>query len=1584
MLNKLVDFKEIKTCGEEDIPKIERVSNKDIAVIGVYGKFPMADNMDEFWQNLRNGIDCIREFPDERMKDINSILPNSYMSSNPPLCKAAYLDDVDKFDYEFFNLSPSEARLMDPNQRLFLEAAWSVIDEAGYGGNVIRGTKTGVYVGHSSDLKFEYHMYVNTADMDMYNNISLPGNVKSIIASRISYMLDLKGPSMVVDTACSSSLVAVHLACQGILNGECEMAIAGGVKINLLPIQKGIDDEIGIRSPGDKAKTFDDSSDGTGSGEGVIAIMLKTLKKAIDDGDHIHAVIKGSAINQDGNSIGLTAPNSEAQEAVILDAWKNADIDPETISYIEAHGTATKLGDPIEINGIERAFKKHTSKKNFCAIGSVKTNIGHLDNISGLAGLVKLILSLKHKAIPASLHFSRPNRKINFIDSPVFVNDRLVKWATSGFPLRGGVSSFGLAGTNCHVVVEEYKKKEVNLNISKTTAQIFTLSAQSKEVLSNYVDKYIKHLDKDAESSIEDICYTANAGRQHYTHRLAIIAENKEILREKLESFKFGNDKTDDIYYGKHRIVSANQEDIEQNAISENTKRTLENKAAENIEKIVLALENKEASLREICNLYINGADIEWKAIYRGQSRKKVSLPVYPFKRSRCWIETKAKVSINNLSQAKEISHPLVDRCIVKTFGQEIYAVRLNIDSHWVLGEHKVAGRCVLPGTAYLEIIREIFSKHIDGNYTKLQNILFVSPLIVEANETKEVHIIVKEKEGYYDFTIASKSDSGHGWNIHVEGKAQAEMVQQIPEYDIDAIFKNSAMEEMAEEDERKIIVEIGPRWTGIKKRTYKGQNNEYIAHFKIPEEFENDLKEYYIYPPVMDRSINAANALVGEGTYLPLSYKTMIIYGASPKEFYSYIRPSGSQKGNLETLRFDVLLFDKTGKVFVEVKDYTIKRVRENEFKLSQLKESKDMFHQVVWNVSELGKNEKDLIQGDILLFKGKKNICEDVANSLKAEGCNLIQVELGDRFEKLSQNEYIISAREEDYKKLMAQMSQQKLSNIIHMSTLDGASEIENIQELEHQQNNGVLSLFHLTRALIANKFSKELDIILISDYANQVTKFEESIKPHNMSIFALGKVVKQEYLNLKSRCIDIDDNTSADEIVAEIKAGGDSYQCAYREGARYIDEFKELNIARQEDKAFEIKEQGVYLITGGIGGLGLEISKFIASKNKVKLALINRSSMPARETWDDILRAAENKKMCRAIKAIRRIEVNGAEVLCYSADTANFNEMEQVVTELREKYGVINGIVHCAGLAGDGFIYGREEKIFKNVIAPKTQGTWILDKLTKSDELDFFVLFSSITSILGGQGQGDYTAANSYLDSFTAYRNKQGKRTITINWPAWKEVGMAADYGVEDSKNTLKAVSTDIAITIFGEILSKEIERVIIGEPNYGVLSEIEEALPINLAHKIRLGINEHRSNKKDTSLDNKARTSAVLIKGGSKEDVFSETEKKIAGIWSEILGLEEVDIYDNFNSLGGDSILATRLLRKLEKEYPGMIDIADVFAYSTVNAMAQYIEEIINKEAIKDIEAKAIEEDLLDDLLEKLANGDMEIAEADKYF
>jgi acyl transferase domain-containing protein len=617
-MKKLIDLKEKEYASCSQVV-VEDDTIRDIAIIGVSAKLPMAENVHEFWKNIRNGCDCVSEIPKGRKADLADLVGGLKMS-DVEYRELAYLKEIDKFDYKFFGISPREANLMDPNQRVFLETVWSAMEDAGYGGDNLVGSRTGVFLGYGSDS--EYQMFVNTFEPS-YTSLSLTGNIAPNIASRISYIMDFRGPNMLINTTCSSSLVALHTACQSLRNRECNQAIVGGIKLILLPIKKNGD--MGIQSADARTRTFDDNSDGTGSGEGSIAIIIKPLANALKDRDHVYAVIKGSAVNHDGKSISIAAPNPIAQEDVIVRAWKDANIDPNTIRYIEAHGTATRLGDPIEIEGIKRAFSKFTDKKQFCAIGSVKSNINHLDSSSGLAGLLKAMLSLQHREIPPTLHYSIPNRNINFSDSPVYINNRLRQWEEMKYPRRCGVNSFGMSGTNCHVVLEEAPL--INVNSEESDYCILTLSAKSKKALKEIVACYIELLENDTSVDISNLCYTANTGRGHYNYRIAIIAADSTNLLSNLETIEKAN------------FTSFEQENIYCGECEDDSELVLEHVGKQSSEG------QNQIYLNELARRYIRGANIDWNEVYQGKKYYKLSLPTYCFERTRCWLDISNKVS---------------------------------------------------------------------------------------------------------------------------------------------------------------------------------------------------------------------------------------------------------------------------------------------------------------------------------------------------------------------------------------------------------------------------------------------------------------------------------------------------------------------------------------------------------------------------------------------------------------------------------------------------------------------------------------------------------------------------------------------------------------------------------------------------------------------------------------------------------------------------------------------------------------------------------------------------------------------------
>ncbi|MCL6591114.1 MAG: SDR family NAD(P)-dependent oxidoreductase [Firmicutes bacterium] len=1584
-------------AGATQPVEVEEISSREIAVIGMAGRFGAAANIEEFWQALQAGKDFIQEYPLSRQTDSDRLADfwgNTGKSNGKSrYSQGAYLKAIDQFDPQLFNISPLEARLMDPHQRIFLETVWAALEDAGYGGARLSGTKTGVFIGHSSDFGCDYRYLINFTAPSQWG-LSVPGNIQSIIASRIAYLLDFRGPSILVNTACSSSLTAIHLACRSIRNGECELAVAGGVKLALAPFNTD-ENEAGIRilSVDGRARTFDDSSDGTGIGEGAGAVLLKPLKRALLDGDHIYAVIKGSAINQDGNSVGITAPNSAAQEEVILLAWKDADIPPETISYIETHGTGTKLGDPIEISGIQKAFRHYTDKKQFCAVASVKTNVGHLDHAAGIVAFIKAALALKNKQIPPSLHFEKPNRKIDFTDSPVYVNDRLRDWEASGSPRRCGISSFGLSGTNCHLVLEEappvaavHESPLQDETSRQPAARILALSAKNGHALLDLVKRYQQIISKGIDGKLDALCYTANTGRGHYESRLAVIFTGEAELRKKIAGFLGRTpaaDPENGIFYGHFKLIATPNAKLRDGEIDGAQKDSLDQEAGRLLKQLAAAAgQEKYNLLSRLGGIYVQGAEIQWEELYRGHHYQKISLPEYPFQRKRYWIEPSPEESglYQSLTASTPAIHPLIDRRLAESLGIELYITSFSPRRHWVLNEHKVAGIYVAPGTAYLEMASEIGWRHYPGQALELRDIFFITPLALAEDETKEVQTVVKLEKDHLGFAMISRAEDGIAWVTHAEGKIYSFHPTGNPGLEFTMIsqeFKNSRIYQTGGTEKSGAAIETGPRWETLKKIHFDSQRA--LACFELKPEFISDLLEHKLHPALMDSAVNIGVSSGSDGLYLPFSYRSLKIHRPLSGKVYSYLRKNTKPGANQETISVDITLWDEMGAIIAEIENYTVKKAPRESLE-TPLAAGRELYFDIGWIPKPLHIVRQGNPSGAAMIFLDKKGSGAAIVHEFTSAGVEVIEVMIGPEYRQISANQFTVGWLPEDYQKLCGAVRERKITRIIHLGPLSEGQWDQDADSFTEGQRRGLESLFHLTKGLIQNKISGPISLTLIASYGSLVTGDEPRLNPLNAAFFGLGKVISQEHEHLQCRSIDIDDQVGLKSLMEEITAG-DEPRVAYRNNNRYVEEFRPLDRRQLRPRTPEINDQGVYVITGGTGGLGLEIGKYLSSKHKVNLCLLNRTPFPGRKDWPEILSKNEDRKLCRKIEAIQAIENNGSEVCIYPADVSSAADLEPVFNELRSKYGRIKGIVHCAGVAGDGFIFRKAPTLFEQVISPKIKGTWVLDQLTRGDSLDFIVLFSSVTAFLGGAGQGDYTAANAFLDSFAAYRNQKGFRTLAINWPVWKETGMAVDYGAHQAAGMFKPLSTALAIKAFDEVFNLDLARVIIGELDYQTIAAHQDRITLAFPPELDSLVRRKAKMPAAGQRTEKRLPQAGMVGKGKEETGYSEIEQKVAQIWAFVLGLEEVNINDDFYQLGGDSILATRLLKEMEKEYPGLVDITDIFTYQTAAQMAAYLERKLRPEK-GEPKAKNSREEELDRILASLANGQISAEEADR--
>lgn len=1246
MKNSILNKIDVKSLDnkEKQTSRVEKISAKDVAVIGIALRFPMASDMECYWKNLAEGIDCISEFPLERREFTDDYLSAKGMEINYQ--KSGYLKDVSSFDCGYFNIPPGVANLMDPHQRIYLETVCEAVEDAGYGDGRLKGSRTGVYTGYRNDEIIDYKSVVKDLGYDT-DASAIPGNLTSILASRISYSFDLKGPSMCIDTSCSSAFVGIHLACQGMRNGDCDMAIAGAINLKLFPLSN--DNILGIETSDGRVKAFDDTADGSIWGEGASAILLKPLNKALSDHDQIYAVIKGSAINQDGTSVSITAPNAASQSDVLVRAWKNAGINPEDLTYIEAHGTGTNLGDPVEIDGIEGAFSQFTNKKHFCAISSVKTNLGHLESVAGMAGLIKAIQALRHRELPPSLNFNIPNRKVDFINSPLYVNTKRRIWEDNGKPLLCGINVFGMSGTNSHIVLQEAPVIASNRVKNIEVSEMLLLSAKSKQLLVKIADNLLKYVEEYRIIPLADICFSANVGRSNHNHRVAFTFKTRDELIRKLIEIRdqvgLSEDRVDCTYYINIVNPEENSRIDKTDSVTHHINQYLKNKDSEDLE--------------QLCKLYTEGAEIRCKEFYIHRGCNRVNLPAYPFERKTCWVGGK-------------------------------YSYRTPMEQTL-------------------------------NNY-------------------------------YYNM-----------------------------------------------------------KW--------------------IEAENQSDHQNQQIKQEVV-----------------------LVIY-------------------------------------------------RETE-RNSQV-------------ISLLEKNCKKIILAEL---RGKN--------------------------ERVNDNHFILDGSLIQWGSLFHEKEFETLSRILFLGTEEQDSVELSIDNIDQLQQSGVIQLYRILKGLEKNGLlGKEIQLIFASLCINQITGNELELNPYGATVYGMGQVIQKENETISCKFVDYDIETPLTTIIREILSEDKEYAIGYRSNTRYRKEYDKAEIL-QEQRDFPLSEQGIYIITGGLGGIGLALAEYLTKDKDIKMniALLSRSGLPDKETWAELLNQSGDQNIIQKIRAVQKIEENGATVECRRVDISDWEAMSTLHEDLRLKYGRINGIIHCAGTGSGGLIIEKSEQDFINTLTPKVKGTWILDQLTRVDQPDFFIMCSSISTIFPNMYFGDYIAANAFMDSYSAYRNKAGFNTLTINWTTWKETGMAAARGIV-MDTIFKTLTTSEAVEAFDTIIRQKLSTVVIGQLNTenGGLALLGKS-GIRLSSQLQTSIDRTKAKGKMVRVFNRAIDENVKLSGGGIKGNYTEIQKELSKIWGNHLGVQEISLNDNLYEYGGDSIIGLKIARDIADKMGYSITMVDILQNPTIYKLAEHIENI----------------------------------------
>jgi len=1366
--------------GERRNRQSERWSDQDIAVIGLYGRYPLAEDLRTFWVQLKNGKSGIRQIPETRWDW------RRYFESEGSEKKAGiyskwggFIEDADKFDPHFFKISPREARSMDPQERIFLEAAWAVIEDAGYTiQRLLRdGRDIGTFVGV---MNGNYEWLSGEA----YAKGSLPEAQSAYwsIANRISYLFDFQGPSLAVDTACSSSLTAVHLACECIRKGDCRMAVAGGVNLILHPMHFQRLCRLGMLSRDAKSKSFGVGADGFVDGEGVGAVLLRPLDDALAHGDQIYGIIKGSGINAGGKTGGFTVPNPNAQSDLIVSAIRKAGIDPETVTCIEAHGTGTELGDPIEVAGLTRAFRTYTSRTGYCSLGSVKSNIGHLESAAGIAGLTKVLLQMKNRQLVPSLNSEKINPHLQLDESPFYVQQHLADWpqpvvmdenrAETRLPRRAGVSSFGAGGANAHVIVEEYqeeafsvqgsgergegiglKAQSSKVKVESATVrcegsgvrgepQLIVLSAKNEDRLRAYAAKMVEFFStiENRKSKIENIAYTLQVGREAMEDRLATVVSDPAELREKLNRFVRGVSPREGVCSGTARIgdPSLMLEDEE-----------------EGREYLRNLFQKKR--LEKLGQLWVSGVPIDWSRLHEDGKYRRVSLPTYPFARERYWIP-EADGKRDGMGGFREKLHPLVERN-TSTLSEQMFSTRLS-GREFYLSEHVILDQKVLPGVAYLELARAAGELSDRRPVRALKNVVWMKPIVVSEHPV-DVHIGLHPKEENVEFMVFTADENDrrqrHAQGILIfEDPAEQPPVEAV--IDIDAIRKRCPKKLTKSEfyaPFKGVGFDLGESFKVVEE--IRGSDIDALAVIHLPPNRKTGYHDFALHPSVMDGALQSTIGLIFEtfqSPGLPFSLGRLeVLSPMTGHRYFAHALAAETAAPDSEVKRYDILIADESGQVVVSIKDFVGRPL--------QQKGSGGVYFRPVWLPADISLPEA-APTGPVLLFDLDESRRKAFERQLKTR---VIQVYPGERYEVRSDGTYSLRpGRFEDYRKLLASLNQMDCMPRHVLHAWSQAPFSADVSRLDAQLEKGFYSIFHLSRALLE---LKPLETIQILFFYLEGT---DPPQPQYAALSGFGRSIQLETSRLNFKTIALADIKDSPNAASVELSPTDGPEVCYRQGRRWIRRLQAFT-PDEPVSASMLREGGVYIITGGGGGLGRIIAGHLLSRVKAHVILTGRSPL-------DPERSAE----------IEALGTLGGEIVYIQSDVTRRDHVDTLISTVKGRFGKINGIIHGAGIIRDALLINKKLKAAKAVLGPKVTGTVHLDEATRSESLDFFILFSSIAALTGNIGQCDYAFANSFMDHFAQLREarridgtRSGK-TVAVNWPLWQGGGMRVDGETE----------------------------------------------------------------------------------------------------------------------------------------------------------------------------------------------------------
>lgn len=1355
----------------------------DIAIVGMAVHLPGADNIQQFWSNLADGVESIQKLSEKELlragEPLHRIKNPNYVPS------AAKLDKFEMFDGDFFGLSPKESAIMDPQHRQFLECSWEAMENAGHPPESIDGP-VGVYAGCGMGSYFYFNICSNpdlVEDTGMFL-LRHTGNDKDFLSTRLSHILNLKGPSVNIQTACSTSLVAAHYACQSLQNGECDMALAGGVTIELPHGRGYVFQEGEILSPDGHCHAFDHRAQGTVFGSGVGVVVLRRMEDALCDGDHIWAVIKGSAINNDGSDkAGYLAPSVDGQAAAIAEAHAIADVTADTIDYIECHGTGTYLGDPIEVAALTSAFQETTNDTGFCKIGSVKTNIGHTDTAAGVASLVKASLSLSNQTIPPTLGFEKPNPAIDFESSPFSVASQKSEWISHKGPRRAGVNSLGVGGTNAHVVLEE-APTHAQSEPSDWPFQLLTVSAKSATALDDATNSLADALEQNTSVELADIAWTLKQGRRGFEKRRIVVAESHEdgaaLLRENDSRRVFTHSKVSDdpkpVYMfpgGGAQYANMARDLYETEPVFQDWMdrglECLQEKLDYDIRKIWLpepeGLEAANETLRKpsvqlplimiteyaLAQLWISWG-VEPDALIghsMGENTAACVAGVIGFEDCIALVHLRGKLfdtvpaggMLSVPISADELKPYLDAELDLAAENGPMLSVASGPRSALERLKDKLAANSIdfqdIPidiaaHSQMLEPILDEFRAFLQSIPLHAPSIPFISNRTgswIKNDEATDPDYWVAHLRNTVFFAAGIKTLAENSERIYLEvgpGKALASLAQSHPDVSSNQVVGTLRHEKDDIADDKYFLAMLGRLWA-------TGLDFDWTQYW-------GDQKRYRVPLPTYPFQRNAYFIEPGE---------------TGKREFAE----PPTRVDRLEDWGYRPVWVPKSADCPVDVE--------------CDLKDAKHN----VW-----------------LIFVDDTGVGDETARRLRENNQKVITVKQGDSFTRDGDQGYLLSTEQgrEGFDRLFSSLITRGLAptRIVHMWLTTHDENFRPGSSFYHRNiEQGYYSLLFMLQAIEDIALPKPLHISCISSDSMKV-RDEALLYPEKSMVTGPLRVAPREFSELTCSHLDLRIKSRpekfspdirsclANHVLEEILSEPRNSIAAVRSSKRFALDWRGTPLSRAE-KLQSLPNGGTCLITGGFGGIGLSLARHFAKTHRANLVLVSRGALPSRDHWDNYLETnAPNDKTAQRILAVRELEDLGVEVLPLAADISNLEEMQAVAQRAKEKFGRINLVIHGAGVLDDSPIVGRRPQDTEKVFAPKLHGTQVLASVFADGEIDDFVLFSSTSTLTAPAGQVDYVAVNEYLNAYAKSRAGDKTRVTALNWGIWSDVGMAAE--------------------------------------------------------------------------------------------------------------------------------------------------------------------------------------------------------------